>query len=256
MSFRPWDNLEGKTAVITGATGGIGWATAQRLSARGARIIGIVRRNLETAQEKLNTLPPSTNGPHLALLADVSNKAQVQEALLSIDRCDILVQTTGNTKRIPHEKIELLTDAYFDEMTRDNLRSYYTVIRSFVPLLRKSKESVIVNIGSVAGNQHNAGGGSNIAYAAAKAGVDSLTKNLSKVLAPHIRVVGVNPGILDTEFVTKGFDDYPNLPAIASGTPLKRIATVQDIAATVEALTTLIRFVTGIVIYVDGGRTL
>jgi NAD(P)-dependent dehydrogenase (short-subunit alcohol dehydrogenase family) len=66
----------------------------------------------------------------------------------------------------------------------------------------------------------------------------------------------VNPGILDTEFVTKGFDDYPNFPMIANGTPLKRIATVEDIAATVEALTTLIRFVTGIVIYVDGGKTL
>ena len=256
MTFKPLDNLEGKTAVITGATGGIGWATAQRLSARGARIIGIVRRNLEAAQEKLNTLPPGTNGPHLALLADVTNKAQVQEALLSIDRCDILVQSTGSTKRIPHDKIELLTDAYFDEMTKDNLRSYFTVIRAFAPLMRKSHESVIVNIGSVAGNPHTAGGGSNIAYCAAKAGLDSLTRNLSKVLAPNIRVVGVNPGILDTTFVSKGFDNYPNLEYIGNVTPLKRIPTVEDVAATTEALVTLIRFVTGIVIYVDGGRTL
>lgn len=256
MTFKPWDTLEGKTAVITGVTGGIGFATAQRLARRGARIIGIVRRNLENAQDKLNTLPCSSKEPHLALLADVSNKVQLQEVILSIDRCDILVQSTGSTKRIPHEKIQLMTDAYFDEMTRDNLRSYFTVIRSFEPLLRKSRESVVVNIGSVAGNAHSAGGGSNIAYCAAKAGLDALTRNLSKALAPDIRVVGVSPGIVDTTFVTKAIDNYPNLESIANGTPLKRIATVEDIAANVEALTTLMRYSTGIVICVDGGRTL
>ena len=256
MTFRPWDTLEGKTAVITGATGGIGFVTAERLARRGARIIGIVRRNLEDAQAKLNTLPCSSKEPHLALLADVTNKAQIQEATLSINRCDILVQSTGSTKRIPHDKIELLTDAYFDEMTRDNLRSYFTVIRAFAPLLRKSRESVIVNIGSVAGNAHTAGAGSNIAYGAAKAGLDALTRNLSRSLAPDIRVVGVSPGIVDTTFVTKAFDNYPNLESIANGTPLRRIATTEDIAATVEALTTLMRYSTGIVICVDGGRTL
>jgi len=254
MTFRPWDTLEGKTAVITGVMGGIGFATADRLARRGARIIGIVRKNLEQAQEKLNSLPNTSGEPHLVLLADVSNKTQILEAIESISCCDILVQATGSTKRIPHDKIELLSDAYFDEMTRDNLRSYFTVIRSFASLLRKSKESVIVNIGSVAGQ--NAGGGSNIAYAAAKAGLDSLTRNLSKALAPRIRVVGVSPGIVDTTFVTKGFDNYPNLEFIANNTPLKRISTVEDIAATVEALTTLMRYSTGIVIAVDGGRTL
>ena len=256
MSFRPLESLEGKTAVVTGVMGGIGFATAERLAAKGARIIGIVRRNLEEAQARLSALPCSSSQPHMVLLADVTNKVQIQEAVLNIDRCDILVQCTGSTKRIPHEKIEILTDAYFDEMTRDNLRSYFTVIRAFTPLLRKSRESVIVNIGSIAGNAHTAGGGSNLAYCAAKAGLDSLTRNLSKALAPNIRVVGVSPGILDTKFVTKGFDSYPNLEHVANITPLKRICTVEDVAATVEALTTLIRYVTGIVINVDGGKTL
>jgi len=255
-TYKPLDNLEGKTVVITGVMGGIGFATAQRLSNKGARIIGIVRKNLDTAQEQLNSLAPASKGSHLALQADVSNKVQLQEAIQSIDRCDVLVQSTGNTKRIPHEKIQMLTDAYFDEMTRDNLRSYFTVIRSFEALLRKSRESVVVNIGSVAGNAHTAGGGSNIAYCASKAGLDSLTRNLSKALAPDIRVVGVSPGILDTKFVTKGFDSYPNLEHAATITPLKRIATVDDVAAAVEALTTLMRYSTRIVLNIDGGKTL
>ena len=146
MTFRPLENLEGKTAVITGVMGGIGFATAERLARRGARIIGIVRRNLEEAQTKLNTLPCSNKEAHLALLADVTNKNQIQDAVLSITRCDILIQCTGSTKRIPHEKIELLTDAYFDEMTRDNLRSYFTVIRAFVPLMKKIQQSLVFPI--------------------------------------------------------------------------------------------------------------
>jgi 3-oxoacyl-[acyl-carrier protein] reductase len=75
MSFEPLDNLNGKVVIITGAMGGIGYATAQRLAAKGARVIGIVRRNLDEAQAKLNELPNSELN-HLAVLADVTNKVQ------------------------------------------------------------------------------------------------------------------------------------------------------------------------------------
>jgi short-subunit dehydrogenase len=253
-TYRPLDNLEGKTAVITGVTGNIGFATAQRLANKGARIVGIVRRNLEQAQAQLDSLPAADHGPHLALLADVSDRTQVQQAADSIDHCDILIQSTGTTKHIPLHRFDLLSDEYFDQMVRDNLRNYFTVTRAFVPLLKRSPGSVIVNISSLAGSSSL--GGSNLAYCAAKAGLDSMTKNLAKTLAPHVRVISISPGVVDTGFVKDGGDDYPNFERIAQLTPLQRIATVEDVAATVEACVTLIRFNTGTIVPVDGGRPL
>jgi len=255
MTYKPLDNLDGQVAVITGAMGGIGFATATRLASRGARIIGIVRRDLEEAQDKLNTLPNSQLD-HRAILADVNDKSQINDAVkqvLSIaGKCNILVNTHGQTRRIPHERIEILTDDFFDESLQKNLRSYFTVIRGFVPLMKRSSEGLIVNIGSAAGQ--NAGGGSNLAYCSAKAGIDALTRNLSRALAPDIRVVGISPGALATKFVPNIADGF--YEGVVRGTPLKRVPEVEDVAATIEAVATLIRFVTGNVITIDGGRTL
>jgi NAD(P)-dependent dehydrogenase (short-subunit alcohol dehydrogenase family) len=255
MTFKPLDTLAGQVVVITGAMGGIGYATAYRLANRGARIIGIVRRDLAEAQDKLNQLP-NADLSHVAILADVNDKSQVVAAVKQVmavaGQCNMLINTIGQTTRIPHDKLELLTDDFFDEVVQNNLRSYYTIIRSFVPLMRKSPEGLIVNIGSTAGQ--NAGNGSNMAYCAAKAGVNSLTRNLSRVLAPNIRVVGVSPGALATKFVPNVADGF--YEGVVAGTPLKRVPTVEDVAATIEGVATLLRFITGTVITVDGGRTL
>lgn len=253
--YKPLDNLDGQVSVITGAMGGIGFATAARLATRGARIMGIVRRDVETAQAQLNSLPNS-HLDHRAILADVTDKSQVGDAVKKVmaiaGQCNILINTHGQTRRVPHERIELLSDDFFDDALQKNLRSYFTVIRAFVPLMKKSQEGLIVNIGSAAGQ--NAGSGSNIAYCSAKAGIDALTRNLSRVLAPGIRVVGVSPGALATNFVPDITDEF--YQDVIKGTPLKRVPEVEDVAATIEAVATLIRFTTGNVITVDGGRTL
>lgn len=253
--YKPLDNLDGQVSVITGAMGGIGFATAARLATRGARIMGIVRRDVETAQAQLNSLPNS-HLDHRAILADATDKSQVGDAVKKVmaiaGQCNILINTHGQTRRVPHERIELLSDDFFDDALQKNLRSYFTVIRAFVPLMKKSQEGLIVNIGSAAGQ--NAGSGSNIAYCSAKAGIDALTRNLSRVLAPDIRVVGVSPGALATKFVPNITDEF--YQGVIKGTPLKRVPEVEDVAATIEAVATLIRFTTGNVITVDGGRTL
>ena len=253
--YKPLDNLDGQVSVITGAMGGIGFATAARLATRGARIMGIVRRDVEAAQERLNSLPNS-HLDHHAILADVTDKSQVGDAVKKVmaiaGQCNILINTHGQTRRVPHERIDLLSDDFFDDALQKNLRSYFTVIRAFVPLMKKSQEGLIVNIGSAAGQ--NAGSGSNIAYCSAKAGIDALTRNLSRVLAPDIRVVGVSPGALATKFVPTITDEF--YQGVIQGTPLKRVPEVEDVAATIEAVATLIRFTTGNVITVDGGRTL
>lgn len=255
MTYEPLDSLHEQVAVITGAMGSIGLATATRLAARGARIVGIVRRDVEDAQTQLNSLP---NGhlEHCAILADVTDRGQVSDAVKQVlaktGKCNILINTHGQTRRIPHDRIELLSDDFFDDTMQKNLRSYFTVIRAFVPLMKRSPEGLIINIGSAAGQ--NAGSGSNIAYCSAKAGVDALTRNLSRVLAPDIRVVGISPGALATKFVPNIADGF--YEGVIKGTPLKRVPHVEDVAATIEAVATLMRFTTGNVITVDGGRTL
>jgi len=255
MTYQPLSDLTNQVAVITGVTGGIGFATASRLAARGARIMGIVRRDPESAQDQLNTLP-NQQLDHRVILADVTQKSQVvsaaQQVLTSAGQCNILINTHGETHRIPHNRLELLNDDMFDDMLQKNLRSYYTVIRSFVPVMKRSPEGLIINIGSAAGQ--NAGGGSNMAYCSAKAGIDALTRNLSRVLAPGIRVVGVSPGALATNFVPNIADGY--YENVMKTTPLQRVPDIEDVAATIEAVATLMRFTTGNVIAVDGGKTL
>jgi NAD(P)-dependent dehydrogenase (short-subunit alcohol dehydrogenase family) len=255
MTFEAFDRLDGQVAVITGAMGGIGFATAQRLASQGVRIMGIVRRNLQDAQARLDQLP-NNHLAHCAILADVTDYAQMRDAVKQVmslaGKCNILVNTAGSTRRIPHYDLDQLTDEFFDEITKNNLRSYFTVVRAIVPLMKKSNDALIVNIGSVAGQ--NAGGGSNMAYGAAKAGIDSLTKHLSRALAPQIRVMGVSPGALATNFVPNTVPGY--LDSIAKTTPLKRAPTVEDVAAAVEACVRLLRFTTGNIIVIDGGRTI
>jgi len=255
MTFEPLDNLNDQVVVITGVAGGIGMATAKRLASRGARVVGIVRRNAEEVQAQLSALP-NAHLDHFVITADVTIEEQmknaVKQVLVRAGACNILVNTAGSTFRIPHRDLDQLTDEFFDDIVKNNLRSYFTVIRAFAPLLKKSQNALIVNIGSVAGT--NAGGGSNMAYCSAKAGIDSLTKNLSKALAPTVRVMGVNPGALATKFVPNTVPGY--LESIATTTPLKRVPTVEDIAAAVEACATLLRFSTGNILSIDGGRTI
>lgn len=267
MSYRPLETLESQVAVVTGAMGGIGWATASRLARRGARVIGIVRRDVEQAQQRMDQLSDG-QVKHMALLADVTDRDQmkrvVDQVTAATGRCDILVNTAGKTQPIPHRYIDLITDDFFEEITRLNLRSYYTVIREFLPLMRRHPEALIVNIGSA--SSQTPGFGSNMAYAAAKAGLDNLTRNLSRVLAPDIRVVGVSPGKLNyqmsqltgptavTERVTpENLDDFYR--RVAENTPLRRVTEADDVASTIEGLVTLLRFMTGCVISVDGGKT-
>jgi NAD(P)-dependent dehydrogenase (short-subunit alcohol dehydrogenase family) len=249
MSFEPLDNLNGQTAIIAGSMGGVGYATARRLADRGARIVGLVRRNVEDAQEKLDQLP-NDHLKHLAILADVTVKDQLTAARDQIDQCDILVNASGNSVFIPQFRLDLLSDKIFDAMLTDNLRSQFSIIRTFLPLIKKSPTGLIVNLGSTAG----AGvGGSNIAYAAAKAGIDSMTRNLSMAILPT-RIINVVFTGVETDFIKNRPDNFYELEKEQN--PMGRCPTVDDIANTIEAYATVIRFTTGVSVVVDGGKSL
>ncbi|CAN5378869.1 SDR family oxidoreductase [soil metagenome] len=254
MSFNPVSRLDGKVAVITGGLGAIGFATAHRLAALGATCV-LLHRKGDDAQTRADSLPAEQGQRHGALRADIVDSASLQSAAAQVQstfgRCDILVNSAGHTRPVPAGDLDGLTDELIDELLRANFRGVFATIRAFAPMLKASGDGLIVNVSSIAGFT---GVGSNLAYVAAKAGLDVVGDALAKALAPVVRVVSVSPGAVESSFVPGRGEDFKNKMAIT--TPLGRIGLPDDVAATIEALATTMRFVTGTRIVVDGGRHL
>ncbi|MBV8426636.1 MAG: SDR family oxidoreductase [Hyphomicrobiales bacterium] len=248
-------SLADKAALVIGGSGGIGAATAELLSQAGARVAITHRPGSEkeaVAKAILAKLPGKGHAAFPADVADTASLIALREAIESrFSRLDVLVNTSGFTKPVPHGDLDALDDEFIDRMFAVNWRGQFAAIRTFAPLLRASGDGLIVSVSSVAGSSGN---GSNIAYGAAKAGIDVMTKSLARVLAPQVRVVGVAPGAVDTSFVPGRGAEF-NAKA-AAATPLRRIASAKDVAATVLACATHLTFVTGTTIRVDGGRSL
>lgn len=238
------NTLTDKVVVITGGCGQVGYAIAKRLAGQGATVVAIVRRDLDSAQSKMEQLSPKC----YALLADVKNSESLNEAARRISHCDILINAAGYTRSIVPNKLQELTDEIFDDIINTNLKGTFATIRAFEPCI---DEGIIINISSTAGLRASQ---SNLAYGAAKAGIDLITKSLAKALAPKIRVVGIAPGYLinPTSGAVKpaGANDI-----IANSTPLKRVGQAEDIADTVESIIN-IKHITGQTIVVDGGISL
>lgn len=246
MSFNKLENLNGKVAVIAGGCGQVGYATAKILSQQGAVVIALVRRDLESAQTMMNQI----NGR--ALLADVTDPTSIKNVAGQIEQCDILVNAVGVTKNVMPETLYDLTDDVLDTIIDTNLKGTIILIREFSNLLKKSGDGLIVNISSTAGLRASQ---SNLAYGAAKAGIDLVTKTLAKALAPQIRVVGVAPGYL-TLPTSGAFKPAGANERLAGLVPLRRVGEAEDIANTIACLATTMRFVTGQTITVDGGISL
>jgi NAD(P)-dependent dehydrogenase (short-subunit alcohol dehydrogenase family) len=254
MSFEPQTRLDGKVAVITGGKGAIGICSARRLATLGARIVSI-DRNPHGVQALLDGLPQVVSGPHLSLHASITDSVALLAAAAAVNakmgRCDILINSAGFTQPVAPADLEGLTDALFDDVVQTNLRGVFSTIRAFTPLLKASGDGLIVNVSSIAGIT---GSGSNLAYAAAKAGLDILTKSLARALAPQVRVLAVSPGVVDSTFVPGRGADFND--KAAATIPLKRIGHVEDIASAIEACATTLRFATGSRFVIDGGRSL
>lgn len=255
MSFQTQARLDGKVVVITGGKGAIGFATALRLAALGARIISIDRQGQAAVQARLDTLANAATAGHFALTASITDSdsllAAAKEVASRAGRCDILINSAGFTKAVAAKDLDGLSDELFDSILTANLRGVFSTIRSFAPLLKASGDGLVVNVSLIAGFT---GTGSNLAYVAAKGGLDVLTKSLAKALAPQVRVLAVSPGLVDSTFVPGRGQDY-NAKAAAT-IPLARIGQVQDIASAIEACATTLRFATGTRFVIDGGRSL
>jgi len=136
-------------------------------------------------------------------------------------------------------------------VVRVNWRAAFAAVRAFRPLLERGGAGLVVNISSIAGVT---GMGSNVAYCASKAALDCMTKSLARALAPEIRVVSVSPGLVDTAFV-KALDRTWR-DEQAARTPLRRLATPDEVGAAVLAVASVLGYSNGCIIPVDGGRPL
>jgi len=238
--------------VVTGGSGGIGSEICRHFAEAGATVVFTYHRRREAAQALQESLPGQGHwAKRLGVDDSVGLKILATEVESRHGRCDVLVNCAGITRFVPHADLDALDDALIDDIFRVNWRGAFAAVRAFRPLLKSGGSGLVVNISSIAGVT---GMGSNVAYCASKAAMDAMTKSLARALAPEIRVVSVSPGLVDTEFV-QGLDQKWR-DEQAARTPLRRLATPDEVGAAVLAVATVLKYSNGCIIPVDGGRPL
>jgi 3-oxoacyl-[acyl-carrier protein] reductase len=243
-------DLKDKVTVIAGGSGAIGAATAQRLAAAGAKVVVGYNSKSERADAVVKALPGAGHG---AMRIPMLETPMIREAAATVERdygrCDVLVNSAGFTRMIPHHDLEALTDDLIDSIFAANARGPFATIRSFAPLMKKSGDAVIVNVSSIAAIT---GTGSNIAYGGSKAALDTMALSLARILGPEIRVLTVSPAAVDTAFVPGRTTAM--VEKVASTTPLKRVVQADEVAQAVMAAVVNLTSSTGWIIPVDGGK--
>jgi 3-oxoacyl-[acyl-carrier protein] reductase len=241
-------------ALVTGASTGIGRAAAVALAGGGFDIVIHYNRNAEAAQETAKCAQ-AKGAKTLLFACDVSDDACVRKMLAAAEqefgRLDALVNNAGTTTSVKPSDFEGMTAEEWDRVFAVNVRGIFQVTRAAVPLLKTARGSV-VNTASIVGLRP---GPQPLPYAASKAAVVNLTKLLALNLAPEIRVNAVAPGWMEGDWMVRMLKDrYEDLMARrAKSTPLRRVATAEDVAEVIVNLITGSRFVNGEVVVIDGG---
>lgn len=250
MSEHQYFPLRGKIALVTGGSNGIGAATVRALAGAGATVVIGYHRSLERAQALCRELPGAHHALRIALEEQASHAAAAQWLAQTFGQVDILVNSAGFTQRIAHADTDALDPDLFNSILCANVGGTYAVTRALLPLLRKSDSAVVVNLSSVSAFT---GLGSNLAYCAAKAGLDTLTMSMARAFGP-VRFLCVSPASVDTDFV--GGRSRAELEKKAAQTPLGRVVVPDDVALAVLACATHLRTATGARIVIDGGHSL
>ncbi len=245
--------LEGKVALVTGASRGIGSEIAKKLASQGAAVILNFNGSKEKAEEVKKEIEASGGTAALCQL-DVSDYAACEECMKDIIReyghLDILVNNAGITR---DGLLMKMSEEDFDRVIQINLKGAFHTIRFASRQMLKQKSGRIINISSVVGVAGNAGQAN---YAAAKAGIIGLTKTAAKELASRgITVNAIAPGFIDTD-MTAGLSDKVK-EAAAAQIPLGTFGKPEDVAAAVSFLASEdAGYITGQVLHVDGGMVM
>lgn len=241
-------SLNGKTALVTGASRGIGRAIALRLAEDGANVAVIYAGSADKAEAVVNEITAlGVNAK--AYRCNVADSAAVNETVKAVtndlDKIDILVNNAGITR----DGLMLrMKDEDFDAVLDTNLKGAFNMIRACYSGFIRKKSGRIINISSVSGIMGNAG---QVNYSASKAGVIGLTKSVARELASRgITCNAVAPGFIQTDMTENLGDNNPLLNSI----PLGRMGKPEDIAAAVAFLASdSAAYITGEVLKVDGG---
>jgi NAD(P)-dependent dehydrogenase (short-subunit alcohol dehydrogenase family) len=248
-------DFAGRRILITGASRGIGRATAREFLARGARVAvnGRTEKSVATAITELGGGENLVAAPGSVATVD-GCELIVSTAIDALGGLDVLVNSAGVSIA---STIEETDEAIWDETLDVNLKGTFFCVRAALPSLRKSG-GAIVNLASLSGLQGSAEGS---VYCASKGGVVNLTRAFAMELAPDIRVNCVCPGWVDTDMMRRDYVDLADDPAAAEReameeAPLKRVATPEEIAKAIAYLASNdARFITGVALPMDGGIT-
>jgi NAD(P)-dependent dehydrogenase (short-subunit alcohol dehydrogenase family) len=249
------NDLTEKVAIVTGATSGIGRATAVKLAAAGAKISAVGRN--ETALNELKTEIETDGGTVQTIRADVTIKSDLQkiidETVANFNQIDVLVNAAGI---ISNGSIETTEVEDFDELMNINVRSVFLLMQLVLPELEKTRGN-IVNVSSVTGLRAFPGV---LAYCVSKAAIDQLTRcSALELAAKQIRVNAVNPGVVMTDLHKRAGMSKENYQAFLEHStathPLGRAGKPEEIADLILFLASdKAGWITGATYSIDGGR--
>ena len=246
--------FEGKTALITGASRGIGAATAIALANSGASRLVLHYNSYKPGIENVMTSARNAGAEAVAIQADLGTDTGVEAFLQGLKATgagiDILVNNAGSL--VKRAKLAEFTPELFDRVMTLNVKSAWFIAQAVAPHMIERKSGVIVNVSSIAAR--NGGGMGATIYAAAKAAVSTITKGLAKELAPQgIRVNAVSPGTVDNNFHSQ-FSTRQILDAALAATPAGALGTNEEIADTIVFLCShAARYIHGQTIEINGG---
>jgi gluconate 5-dehydrogenase len=253
ISRFPSFKLDGKVALVTGGSKGIGLAMACALGIHGAHVV-IASRKAEELQTVVDVI--KNQGLDFSWVqADVTKKEQVHDMIDNIIEChgklDILVNNAGMNIRKPLIEVE---EDDWDQVINTNLKGIFFVGQAAAKQMIKQKNGKIINISSILGG---IGMPSQTSYAASKGGINQLTKVWASELSPYnINVNAIAPAYIKTPMTSPWLQDEERYKQIVQNTMMKRIGEVEDVAGPVVFLASdASNYVTGHILYVDGGWT-
>jgi 3-oxoacyl-[acyl-carrier protein] reductase len=252
--MKPYLDLGGRVALVTGASSGIGAATAMVLADLGAKVALSFHRNRQGAEETRDRIV-AAGGSAIALAADVRRpdeiRALVDRAAVELGPIDILVNNAGSL--VARFGILEITEDRLNEIVALNFTSAVLASQAVAASMIERRRGAVVNVVSIAG--HNGGGPGASLYASSKAALTAFTKGLAKELAPHgVRVNAVSPGVIDTPF-HEVFSTPEMIQNFVKMIPLGRVGTADECATVIAFLASdAASYIVGETIEVNGGQ--